>query len=115
MNKTKRSVNWPNTSYFTLQDTFKANPEWKHITIRSRLTSEGIETGMFKQIGHLPGGKGRSQNVYARTPVSKITLDKAEADGIVLSENRDTLVQVATITTPSVSPVVIPTPSSVVA
>jgi hypothetical protein len=91
-NKTKQTLNLPTTAYYTLKELFAVNPQFGgiEITIRVRHTKE-IEAGRVVEIGTLTGGLGRPQSVYALTPVSKMTLDKAEANNIDISKYNDNI------------------------
>lgn len=105
----KRAVKWPTTTYFTFDDVHQLNPSFdKKITLRVRLAN-AIEDGVITEIGSVPGGQGRPPKVYVLNPVTQISLDKAEANGIsVLGEARKLInvVSVTNVTTPANSPVV---------
>ena len=83
--KKNRVITWPTTSYFTFKDLYSINPQFdKEITLRVRLAKE-VESGKVAEIGAIPGGLRRPPKVYALTPVSQITLDKADANGVSIN------------------------------
>ena len=113
-NKTKQSVVWPSTSYFTIKELYSLNLKFVPITLRVRLTN-AIEEGKIAEIGSVPGGKGRPQKVFALTPVTQIVLNKAEAASINLVDNAKKLVNVVSVTTTrpvTSSPVMVTAPNS---
>lgn len=104
-NNTRRVLEFPTTTYFTIQDVVQLNPQMltasnSDITIRVRL-SNAIEDGKVAEIGAVPGGKGRPQKVFAMTPVTQTTLNKAKQDGINLADGAEKLVNVVSVTTPA--------------
>ena len=113
-NKVKE-INWPTSMYFTIGKLVDLNPKMLtpsklDITIRVRLTKE-IEAGKIAEIGFIPGSQGRPKKVFAFTPVTKIVLEKAWADGIQPAENIDKLLNVINVTSP-IKPTII-NPASV--
>lgn len=115
-NRTNQTVTWPTTAFFTIQELHNLNPKFVNITLRVRLTN-AIEAGQVAEIGSVPGGKGRPQKVFTRTPVTQNTLAKARQDGINLVDNADKLVNVVSVTaipanstpTAPVTPLIAPT------
>jgi hypothetical protein len=90
-------------AYFTIQDIIASNPpEAKVITLRTHLI-KAIEYQTISQIGSIPGGKGAPPKVYSMTPVTKLTLEKAQAANINLVDNVDKLVNVISVSTPKQS------------
>ena len=92
---------FPTSTFFTIQDVVKLNPQMltasqSDITIRVRLTN-AIEDGKVAEIGSVPGGKGRPQKVFALTPVTQITLNKARQDHINLVDNAERLVHAISV------------------
>lgn len=102
-NRTNQSVTWPSTPYFTILELHKLNPKFVNITLRVRLTN-AIEAGKVAEIGSVPGGKGRPQKVFALTPVSKLTFEKAKQDNINLVDNYEKLINVVSVTTSTANP-----------
>ena len=97
-NQTKLVLNMPTTSYYTLEELFALNKHFNaEITIRVRHTNL-IESGKVKEIGCLTGGKGRPSKVFAATPVTQLTLDKARQNEINLVENVNKLINVISVT-----------------
>lgn len=115
-NRTNQVVTWPTTPYFTIRELHNLNPKFVNITLRVRLTN-AIEAGQIAEIGSVPGGKGRPQKVFAKTPVTQNVLAKARQDGISMVDNADKLVVSVTVTpannanssTAPVTPLVAPT------
>jgi hypothetical protein len=99
-NKTSQTVTWPTSNYFTIVELQKLNSKFINITLRVRLANE-IESGKIAEIGSIPGGKGRPQKVFSKTPITEIVLNKAKSCGITLVDNAIKLVKVVTITSPS--------------
>jgi len=104
-NNTRRALEFPTTTYFTIRDVVQLNPQMRtvsesDITIRVRL-SNAIGEGKVAEIGSVPGGKGRPQKVFSMTPVTQTTLNKAKQDGINLADGAEKLVNVVSVTTPS--------------
>lgn len=105
-NKTNQVLNMPKTPYYKLQDLFDINTQFNaEITIRVRHTKE-IESGRVAEIGSMPGGKGRPLKVYAYTPVSQATLNRAKAGGMNPVDNVEKLINAISVTTP-------PTPTNI--
>lgn len=102
-NRTNQSVTWPSTPYFTILELHKLNPKFVNITLRVRLTN-AIESGKVAEIGSVPGGKGRPQKVFALTPVSKLTFEKAKQNNINLVDNYEKLINVVSVTTSTANP-----------
>ena len=101
--KSNRSVTWPKSSYFTFDELHTLNPEFdKRITLRVRLANS-ITDGTVVEIGSIPGGQGRPPKVYSLTPITQITLDKAEASGITVPGEVKKLVNVVTVNNRPVS------------
>lgn len=100
-NKTNQVLNMPKTPYYKLQELFALNPQFNaEITIRVRHTKE-IEAGRVAEIGSMPGGKGRPLKVYAYTPVSQATLNRAKASGMNPVDNVEKLINAISVTSPS--------------
>ena len=98
--KNNRTVTWPKTTYFTFGDLHKLNLEFdKKITLRVRLAN-AIEEGKVVEIGSIPGGQGRPPKVYVLTPVSKIALEMADANGISVPGEAKKLINVITVNRP---------------
>jgi hypothetical protein len=95
-NNTKQSVAWPTSTYFTIKQLASENSEFIEITLRVRLTNE-IESGRIAEIGSRPGGKGRPEKVFAFTPITQTTLNKARTDKINLVDNADRLVNIVAV------------------
>lgn len=102
--KNNTDINWPTTEYFTTKDLFDKNPNKVHITLRSKL-SKRIEEDSVTVIGIFPAKIGRPTNVFAYTPVSKATIDKAVENGMIFPDS---------VTERVVSPVSINDVSSVI-
>ena len=98
-NKTNQEVSWPNTPYFTIAELHNLNPKFINITLRVRLAN-AIETGKIVELGAQTGGKGRPQKVFAVTPITQTTLNKAKSENINLVDNADKLVTVASVSKP---------------
>jgi hypothetical protein len=98
-NRTNQSVIWPPTPYFTIAELYNLNSKFVKITLRTRLTT-AIESGKVSEIGSVPGGKGRPPKVFALTPVSKLTFDKAKQDDINLVDNYEKLINVVSVVAP---------------
>ncbi len=114
-NKTNQSVVWPTSAYFTIKELWHLNPKFIEITLRVRLANAIDPAGIVAEIGAIPGGHGRPQKVFAMTPVTKDTLNKAKAAGINLVDNaEEKLVKVISVTNTATAPVTTaPTPVSV--
>ena len=114
-NKTNQQVTWPTATLFTIKELHRLNPKFIEITLRVRLT-KAIEGGKVAEIGSVPGEKGRPQKVFSLTPVTQLTLDKAEAERINLVDNAKQLIRVMTVTSSPPSPQVnVSAPSPVTA
>jgi hypothetical protein len=86
-NKTKQLVTWPSSPYFTFNELLEANPHFtKKITLYVRLTN-ARDNGNLLEIASQPGNAGRPPKVFAITPLTTLTLDKAEKAGLTLVEN----------------------------
>ncbi len=109
-NKTNQSVVWPTSAYFTIKELWHLNPKFIEITLRVRLANAIDPEGSVVEIGSIPGGHGRPQKVFAMTPVTQETLNKAKSSGINLVDNAEQkLVNVVSVTKPAtVSPVSVP-------
>lgn len=82
-NKNK-TVKWPSSLFFDFKtDMVNENPLFIDITLRTRLM-QAIKDGKVAEVGSVAGSHGRPRKMYALTPVTSETLDKAEADGITL-------------------------------
>jgi hypothetical protein len=99
-NKTNQLVTWPTTAYFTIEDLWELNQKFVNITLRVRLTN-AIADGKVAEIGWLSGGKGRPRKVYSMTPVQQSTLNKAKTADINLVDNVEKLVNVVSVTIPT--------------
>lgn len=102
-NKISQSVVWPTTTFFTIlpndqgfTDLQGLNKKFINITLRVRLTN-AIVNGKVAEIGSIPGGKGRPLKVFAFTPITRIILDKAKAEGINPVDNADKLLNVISV------------------
>ena len=103
-NKSKQSVNWPSTSYFTIIELLKNhNPSFKEITLRVRLTN-AITSGKVVEIGTVPGGKGRPQKVFCLAPATPNILNKAIQNNIVLVESVEKIINVVNVSPRENSP-----------
>jgi hypothetical protein len=99
-NKTNQVVTWPTATLFTIQELHRLNPKFVNITLRVRLT-KAIEAGKVAEIGSIPGEKGRPQKVFAFTPVTQATFDKAFKEGITPVDNYKSLISMVSVTTNS--------------
>jgi len=108
--KEKIGMVWPKTSYFTIKELIPLNPQIPvEITLRSKLANAINLDKVVAEIGFIPGGKGRPPKVYAMTPVTKLTLDKAEASNIQLVDKaREKFFNVVSISKSSILPSVTP-------
>ena len=96
--KMKKSLTWPNKSHFVIKDLFALNPTEKDITMRTHVDG-AKKLNEIVAIGTVPGFQGRPQLVYAYTPVTKITIERAKADGYVI-DNEDKIINVVDIKSP---------------
>jgi len=76
-----KKINWPSTQTFTLKEVFTLNPTEKEITMRVRITKEK-EAGKIAELGAITGNMGRPTKLYAFTPITPITIAKAEANRV---------------------------------
>ena len=115
-NKTKQVLNLPKTPYYTLEELFAINPQFNNINITMRVRhTKMVEDGKVAEIGNKTGAHGRPAKVYAQTPVTQLTLDKAEANKITLVDNAKNLVNFINVTPPYATNVTpsVNTPTSV--
>ena len=119
-NKTKQVVTWPTAALFSLYELHRLNPKFVEITLRVRLANQ-IAAGKVAEIGCIPGGTGRPRKVYSMPPVTALTLDKARAEQINLTDKVETLVQVmpvahtslpSSVSTSTFTPGIAATPNS---
>lgn len=101
-NKTNQAITWPRSIYFTIKDVVNLNPQMLtasklDITIRVRIMNE-IERGNVVEIGSIHQDKGRPTKVFAFTPVTQITIDKAKSEQITLVDNHKNLIKVTSVT-----------------
>jgi len=98
-NKTNLVLVWPaNTTYFTIKDLIRLNPDFKEITLRVRLKKAIDEEKSVGVIGTTNPGKGRPSLVLAMRPVLQSVLDSAKADSIQL-DDQTKLVNVMSVAT----------------
>lgn len=105
-NNTKNKIIWPRKMHFTIDELFALNPQFNaEITLRVRITGENgeIVKGKVAEIGCIRGQQGRPQKVYALTPITKIILEKAKADGIDI-EQSEKLFNVMSVKNPPAVP-----------
>lgn len=109
-NKTNQSVVWPTSIYFTIKELWHLNPKFIEITLRVRLANAIDPERLVVEIGSIPGGHGRPQKVFAMTPVTQDTLNKAKSSGINLVDNAEQkLINVVSVTKPAmVTPISVP-------
>lgn len=105
--KKSKQLECPKTQLWTIDDVVALNPHMLtkrklDITIRSRLTAMK-EENLIAEVASIPGGKGRPRKVYAKTPITKTILAKAEQAGYVLAENINKLVNVVSVGQPSIN------------
>lgn len=107
--KEKIGMVWPKTSYFTIKDLIPLNPQIPvEISLRVKLIA-AVDDKVVAEIGFIPGGKGRPPKVYSMTPVTKLTLDKAEASNIQLVDKaREKFFNVISVSKSYPSPTITP-------
>jgi len=98
-NKTDLTVKWPST-YFSIDELNKLNPEFVNITLRVRL-NKAIEAKQITSIGTLHIGKGRPKLIFANLPVNETIIKNARTAGVMLGETYNS-VAVATVSTPAI-------------
>jgi len=88
----KKTVTWPSSQMFTIEDVFSLNKTMKEITVRVRLSKEK-EIGKIIELGALTGGKGRPEKVYAYPPITSILTEHAKSKKINLADGIERLIQ----------------------
>lgn len=98
-NKTNLNVEWPKTPFFTIEELWVLNPEFKNITLRVRV-NKYRESGTVIEIGHLTGGQGRPKKVFTLAPLTRETVQAAKNRNMSLVDNIEAL-----LAAPAVTPV----------
>ncbi len=100
-NKNKKNnvaVEWPSNTHFTMNDLFKANPDFIEITLRFRV-KRALENKEIVTIGKVKPPIGRPQLVFSKANPSKELLETATKAGVLPLEDKKTAVTVAEVKT----------------